>query len=104
MANIARDYIQPVAVGSYPEGASPYGCLDIVGNLWEYARKEGQFGRYCQRGGAWNSFPDYVKERNPKQKPVVVEDITVYFTRGNFGPSNFTSKHCTTIRCVKDGE
>ena len=24
------------AVGSYPEGASPYGVLDMAGNVWEY--------------------------------------------------------------------
>ncbi len=24
------------AVGSYPEGASPYGCLDLAGTVWEW--------------------------------------------------------------------
>lgn len=27
---------KPVAVGSYPSGASPYGALDLAGNVWEW--------------------------------------------------------------------
>ncbi len=77
----------PVKVGSFSDGASPYGCLDMIGNLWEFARIRERI--YCQRGGSWNQGTD--------------EELTTYCPRGRFGP-NFTSKHCTTIRCAKDGE
>jgi formylglycine-generating enzyme required for sulfatase activity len=35
-ANVSGCVEAPASVGSYPAGASPYGALDMTGNLWEW--------------------------------------------------------------------
>jgi formylglycine-generating enzyme required for sulfatase activity len=34
--NFDKNVGQTTDVGSYPDGASPYGCLDMAGNVWEW--------------------------------------------------------------------
>ena len=36
LCNFNSEVGQPTPVGSYPLGGSPYGCLDMAGNAWEW--------------------------------------------------------------------
>jgi len=66
------------AAGSYPAGASPYGALDMAGNLWEWVADWYHADYYASspatnppgpapqayhscRGGSWNSTAPFVR-------------------------------------------
>jgi len=53
----------PKPVGSYPAGVSPYGALDMAGNVWEWCGEEEGApsveagGTHALRGGSWADGP-----------------------------------------------
>jgi len=69
------------AVGSYPAGASPYGALDLAGNVWEWVNDWYNGSYYSSspgsnppgpstgservlRGGFWDSYDNYLRAAN----------------------------------------
>ncbi len=95
-------YERTAPVGSFPEGASPYGALDMGGNVWEWVADwydsdyyqtqttlaenptgpdNGQYK--VLRGGAWDSY---------------IYDVRAAY-RGDFAPSY--SYYFVGVRCVQ---
>ena len=78
LLNYNFDFGNTTVVGNYPSGASPYGALDMAGNVWEwvadwydssyYANSPSSnptgpaLGQYrVLRGGSWNYEKEYVR-------------------------------------------
>ncbi|MCO6452101.1 MAG: SUMF1/EgtB/PvdO family nonheme iron enzyme [Caldilineales bacterium] len=52
----------PLPVGAIPQNRSPYGCLDMAGNIWEwtlspYDPADGRF--HVVKGGSWGYSPHH---------------------------------------------
>ena len=75
LANYGMNIGTTTPVGSYPEGASPYGALDMAGNTWEWVadwydvypggdpKASADFGTKYKvlRGGSWFNVGNFVR-------------------------------------------
>lgn len=87
----------PKAVGSYPQGASDQGILDLIGNVWEWTSSEASLypgntstlpeskrGQFVMRGGSHQSLdPAAVKFRKSQEFPATFRQWFPRETRSN---------------------
>ena len=70
-----------VPVGSYPDGQSPYGVLDMAGQVFEWTstpfRKEPP--RYVVKGGSWDDFPGVTRSAARHGRPPELKHILIGF-------------------------
>jgi iron(II)-dependent oxidoreductase len=79
-ANVGPRHFGPAAVGAYPAGASAYGCLQMVGDVWEWTASDftaypgfvaHPYKEYSEvfygteykvlRGGSWATHPTAIR-------------------------------------------
>jgi gamma-glutamyl hercynylcysteine S-oxide synthase len=79
-ANLGQRYFGPGAVGSYPAGTSAYGCMQMVGDVWEWTASDftpypgfvaHPYKEYSEvfygseykvlRGGSWATHPTAIR-------------------------------------------
>ncbi|HEU0036992.1 MAG TPA: SUMF1/EgtB/PvdO family nonheme iron enzyme [Kofleriaceae bacterium] len=76
-------------VGTYSNGASPYGVLDLAGNVfqWTATAVEGRAGEMIVKGSAWEDYAGLGRGASGHARPTRIRHVIVGFRcAGDAGP------------------
>jgi formylglycine-generating enzyme required for sulfatase activity len=82
-----------ISVHAYPQGASPYGLLDMAGSVWEWTRS--LWDRY--------PYPSDVKGRAQREDLQVPNDRTRVLRGGTFDNPHWNVRCACRVRRYPDG-
>lgn len=69
-----------IPVGRFPEGASPYGVMDAVGQVFEWVSDSPRTGRHWVKGGSWDDKGCGVcRPAERHQRPSGIKHILIGF-------------------------
>ena len=87
LCNFSKNEGGTTPVGKYsPQGDSPYGCVDMAGNVWEWTASDFDAEYKVLRGGSWDAVAYYVR--------------CAYRLRGNPGVTHYS----VGFRCARSSE